>query len=93
MAKLKIKEMLDKKGITRYALAKNIGVTYPTIDKIYNGETSSIRLSTLENICRELDCTPNDIIYIEETTHAKEKMENRLITYSQALDSKNCSGG
>lgn len=60
--RLNIKPLLDKKGISRYELAKRIGVTYPTITSIYTGESSSIKLEILDAICRELDCTPNDIL-------------------------------
>ena len=65
--KLSIKKKLQEKGITRYELAKRIGVTYPTITAIYNGESTSIKLEILEAICRELDCTPLDILIPEDT--------------------------
>ena len=60
--RINIKELMDKKGITRYELAKRIGVTYPTITNLYNGQGTSIKLDILENLCIELECTPNDII-------------------------------
>lgn len=63
---LQIKEQLDKKGISRYELAKRIGVTYPTITNLYNGKSTSIKLEILENLCKELDCTPNDIIVSDD---------------------------
>lgn len=65
--KISIKKQLDKKGITRYELAKRIGVTYPTITSIYNETSTSIKLETLENICKVLECTPNDIIVSDDT--------------------------
>lgn len=48
--------------MSRYELAKRINVTYPTIDNIYKGTSTSIKFEILESICKELDCTPNDII-------------------------------
>ena len=60
--KINIKPLMKEKGISRYELAKRIGVTYPTITSIYNGESTSIKLEILEAICKELDCTPNDIL-------------------------------
>ena len=60
--KINIKELMEKKNISRYELAKRIGVTYPTITSIYNGDASSIKFDTLFAICKELECTPNDII-------------------------------
>lgn len=64
--KLNIKDKLNEKNMSRYELAKRIGVTYPTITSIYNGDSTSIKLDILESLCRELDCTPNEIIVTEE---------------------------
>lgn len=64
--KLSIKEKLQEKGITRYELAKRIGVTYPTITAIYNGESTSIKFDILEALCRELNCTPNEILETDD---------------------------
>lgn len=64
--KLDIKNQVEKLGISRYELAKRIGVTYPTITSIYNGESTSIKLNILDALCRELYCTPNDILVQKE---------------------------
>lgn len=63
--RIDIKKRLEDKNMTRYELAKKIGITYPTIDNIYKGTTASIKFSTLEAICIELECTPNDILIID----------------------------
>lgn len=60
--KISITKQLKDKGMTRYELAKRIGVTYPTIDNIYKGTSTSIKFEILEAICKELSCTPNDIL-------------------------------
>lgn len=52
--------------MSRYELAKRIGVTYPTIDKIYREESTSIKFEILESICRELECTLDEIIIPED---------------------------
>ena len=64
--KISIQKKLDELGMTRYELAKRIGVAYPTIDNIYKETSSSIRFEILESICRELNCTPNDIIISDD---------------------------
>lgn len=66
IVRLNIKDKLAEKNMTRYELAKRIGVTYPTITAIYKGESSSIRLEILESLCIELECTPNDIIISDD---------------------------
>lgn len=43
------------------AFAKAIETDPNSAGKIYDGELSSINFSTLENICRVLECTPLDI--------------------------------
>lgn len=64
--KLLISEKLNESGISRYELAKRIGVTYPTITSIFQGKSTSIKFDILENICIELNCTPNDILIFEK---------------------------
>lgn len=64
--KLSIQNKLKEKGISRYELAKRIGVTYPTITSIYNGESTSIKFEILEAICKELDCSPVEILVSDD---------------------------
>ncbi len=64
--KLSIVNKLKENNMSRYELAKRIGVTYPTIDKIYRGESTSIKFEILEAICKELNCSPSDILDSED---------------------------
>lgn len=57
-----IEDQLKKHKLRRYELAQKIDVTYPTITSIYNSTSTSIKFDTLEKICTELNCTPNDIL-------------------------------
>lgn len=77
--KLSIQQKLKEKGITRYELAKRIGVTYPTITSIYNGESTSIKLETLEALCKELDCSPVDIL------ESDDPQMRRLLAYAETI--------
>jgi len=63
--RIDITKQKDDKNISLYKLAKNIGVTYPTMLRIYRGETESIKFDILEALCLELSCTPNDILVFE----------------------------
>lgn len=63
--RIDITKQKDAKNISLYKLAKNIGVTYPTMLRIYRGETESIKFDILEALCLELSCTPNDILVFE----------------------------
>lgn len=59
---LNIQNKLLEFNMSRYELAKRIGITYPTIDKIYKGQSTSIKFEILEQMCKVLKCTPNDIL-------------------------------
>ena len=76
--KINIKDKLDEKNISRYELAKRIGVTYPTIDGMYTGTSNSIKLDILESICKELDCLPTDILIFDDKNF-EEDISKRLI--------------
>lgn len=77
--KLSIQDKLKEKNMTRYELAKKIGVTYPTIDKIYKGESTSIKFDILESICKELDCSPIEILDSDDS------QMKRLLSYTTAI--------
>lgn len=63
---INIKQKLEENHMTRYELAKRIGVTYPTIDNIYKGTSTSIKFEILEAICKELNCSPIDILISDD---------------------------
>lgn len=84
--KINIKQKLSDVGMSRYELAKRIGVTYPTIDKIYKGESTSIKFEILESICRELNCTPNEIIISDDP------VIKRLLCYSTKINELKSKG-
>jgi len=83
--KISIQEKLKEKGMTRYELAKRIGVTYPTIDNIYKGTSTSIKFDILENICKELDCLLEEILVFDDN-NLRERQVQRLLAYSTKLD-------
>ena len=74
-----IKQKLKESGMTRYELAKRIGVTYPTIDNIYKGTSTSIKFEILEAICKELNCSPIDILVSDDP------QMQRLLAYQTKL--------
>lgn len=83
--KIDIKNKLDEKGISRYELAQRIGVTYPTITSIYKGESTSVKFDILEAICKELNCSLDEILIFDDT-NMKEQQIKRLLSYSTMLN-------
>lgn len=57
-----LKEHMDKRGITRNALARAVNTRFEVIDKWYTGHVERIDTDILARICFVLDCTPGDII-------------------------------
>lgn len=58
--------MLAKRKMSMTELSKNVGITMANLSILKNGKAKAIRLSTLEAICRVLDCQPGDILEFKE---------------------------
>lgn len=57
--------MMAKRKISLSELAERVGITLANLSILKNNKAKAIRFSTLEAICRELECEPGDIIKIE----------------------------
>jgi putative transcriptional regulator len=55
-------EVLADRGMTLTELADRVGVTLANLSILKNGRAKAIRFNTLTAICRELDCTPGDLL-------------------------------
>ena len=82
--KISIKQKLNEKGMSRYELATRIGVTYPTITSIYNEESTSIKFEILEAICKELDCSLDEILIFDDND-LRDQQKERLLAYYAKL--------
>lgn len=59
--------MLVKRKMKSYELAGKIGITNANLSILKSGKAKAIRLSTLDAICKALECQPGDILeYIDE---------------------------
>lgn len=54
--------MLARRKIKLGELADRVGITISNLSILKSGRAKAIRFSTLEAICRELDCQPADIL-------------------------------
>ena len=59
---INIDVMMAKRKISLGDLAERVDITPAHLSILKNGKARAIRFSTLEAICRELDCQPGDII-------------------------------
>jgi putative transcriptional regulator len=53
---------LAARGMTVAELATAIGITPANVFVLKNGRAKAVRFSTLEAICRVLDCQPGDVL-------------------------------
>ncbi len=54
--------MLARRKMKSYELAAKVGVTPQNLSILKTGKARAIRLSTLEAICRHLQCQPGDLL-------------------------------
>jgi putative transcriptional regulator len=59
---INIDVMLAKRKMSVTELAEKVGITMANISVLKNGKAKAIRFSTLEAICKALDCQPGDIL-------------------------------
>lgn len=65
---------IRKKGLTE--LAGDIDITLANLSILKNNKAKAIRLSTLNEICKALNCQPGDILeYVEDTESEKNQKE------------------
>ena len=58
--------MMAKRKISLGELAEKIDLTPANLSILKTGKAKAVRFSTLEAICRELDCQPGDILEFRE---------------------------
>jgi putative transcriptional regulator len=62
---INIDVMLAKRKMSVTELTQKVGITMSNLSILKNGKAKAIRLSTLEAICKALDCQPGDILAYE----------------------------
>lgn len=59
---INIDVMLAKRKMSVTELTQKVGITMANLSILKNGRAKAIRFSTLEAICKALDCQPGDIL-------------------------------
>lgn len=62
---INIDVMLAKRKMSVTTLTEKVGITMANLSILKNGKARAIRFSTLEAICKALDCQPGDIVEYE----------------------------
>ena len=59
---VKLDVLLAERKMTLTELSDKVGITIANLSNLKNGKAKAIRFSTLEEICKVLDCQPGDIL-------------------------------
>ena len=62
---MKLDDLLHERRMTLTELAERVGLTLANLSILKTGKAKAIRFSTLEAICRELECQPGDLLGYE----------------------------
>ena len=62
MIEIDLDVILAMRKMTSLELSEKIGITPANLSILKTGKAKAIRFSTLDAICKELDCQPGDII-------------------------------
>ena len=60
---VKLDDLLHARRMTLTELADRVGLTLANLSILKTGKAKAIRFSTLEAICRELECQPGDLLF------------------------------
>ena len=58
--------MMARRKISSQELAEKIGITAANLSVLKTGKAKAVRFSTLEAICKALDCQPGDVLEYRE---------------------------
>lgn len=61
--------MLAKRKMTSLELANRIGLTPANLSILKTGKAKAVRMSTLNEICKALQCQPGDLLVYQEEDH------------------------
>ena len=61
MLKLRVTELLNERGMTKYSLYKQLGMSYQNYNNMINNKTASIRYENIEAMCVFFNVTPNEL--------------------------------
>lgn len=70
---LRLDRVMADRKMSLNELAKRVGISNVNLSNLKTGKVKAVRFSTLDAICKELDCQPGDILeYRREDIHTEE---------------------
>ena len=74
---VKLDDLLHARRMTLTELAERVGLTLANLSILKTGKAKAIRFSTLEAICRELECQPGDLLGYDAPQSGTRNHDNR----------------
>ncbi len=69
MIRIDLDVMLARRKMSLTELSERVGITLANLSVLKTGKAKAVRFSTLEAICKALNCQPGDILVYEEDPH------------------------
>lgn len=69
---VKLDDLLHERRMTLTELAERVDITLANLSILKTGKAKAVRFSTLEAICRELECQPGDLLGYDASVAASE---------------------
>ena len=69
---INIDVMLAKRKMSVTELSEKVGIPMANLSILKNGKANAVRFSTLEALCKALDCQPGDILEYRDDIDSKE---------------------
>ncbi len=74
--RVKLDDLLWQRRMTLTELSERVDITLANLSILKTGKAKAIRFSTLEAICRALDCQPGDLLAFDATTPAEPESDS-----------------
>jgi putative transcriptional regulator len=76
--RMALAEFLEERGRSLYWLTKQIGTDYTTMHRFKSGKAGGVTFDMLGRICTALECTPCDLLVIEDDkSESKKKSKSK----------------
>lgn len=72
MIRVDLDVMMARRKMSLTELSARVGITMANLSILKNGHAKAVRMSTLEAICKALDCQPGDILIYDPSVESPE---------------------
>lgn len=79
-------KVLQDRRMSLTELGERVGITLANLSILKTGKAKAIRFSTLEALCRELDCQPGDILVRDAGEVSAEDVEEEVLPRGRSSD-------